>query len=231
MAVEGTRSTPITYFDGEGRENLVSVVKVVRGRLRKNSTLRGLKLVILTAYGEGPVRAYNMLQEFDPKIIAVTFSLDYTVKHGDQTYKPRIDPKLRKFFDGVGIKVLTGRLPFDQVEGMDGHNRDMQLIRSAMSIFGGGVVLCVQAVLQACDMGELDVGEQVIAISGDWAVLATASTTAAAFTREQGVAINEIFCKPNRLDLCRTPPIKQVETKEPAPPVIEGEVVKKRLEE
>jgi len=230
MAVERSRSTPITYFDGEGRKNLASVIKVIRRRLSKDATLRGLKLVILTGYGEGPARAYNMLEEFEPRIIAVTFPPDYTFKIGDEIYKPQIDPKLKKFFDGVGIKVLTGRLPFDRIEGMEGHNRDMQLVRNALTIFGGGVVLCVQAVLQACDMGELQIGEQVIAISGDWAVLATASTTAAAFTRERGFTIGEIFCKPNRFDLCRIAPISENAPKESAGPVIEGEVVKKLQE-
>jgi len=227
MAVERTRSTPIVYFSGEGRENLTSVIKVVRNRLKKRPQLRGLKLVIFTAYGEGPARAYGMLEDYDPKIIAVTCPPDFTVKRGDQIYKPQIDPKLRKFFDGVGIKVLTGRLPFDKIEGMDGHNREMQLLRNALSLFGGGVVPCLQAVLQACDMGEVGIGEQVIAISGDWAVLMTASTTNAAFTRESGASINEIFCKPNTFDICRVTPTPV----KPELNVIEGEVTNKRLGE
>ena len=223
------KSASITYFGEEGRENLKSVIGVIQRRMKKQPYLRQLKLVIFTAYGEGPVRAYNMLQEFEPQIIAVTCPPDFTVKREERLYKPEIEPKLRKFFDGVGIKVLTGRLPFDRIDGMDGHNHDMQLVRNALSIFGGGIVPCVQAVIQACDMGAVAIAEQVIAMSGDWAVLMTASNTQSAFTREKGIAINEIFCKPSRFDICRIPAAlpEPVAGKE----VIEGEVSTKRLVE
>jgi hypothetical protein len=207
------------------------VLKVVRNRLSRKPELRNLKIVIFTAYGEGPARAFKMFEEYDPKIIAVTCPPDFTVKHEDHIYKPQIDPKLRKFFDGVGITVLTGRLPFDAIEGMDAHNREVQVVRNALSIFGGGVVPCLQAVLQSCDMGTVEVGEKVIAISGDWAVLMTASTTSAAFGREHGVSINEIFCKPNTFDLCRKfiPEIPAATSTESD--VIEGEVRGKQLGE
>lgn len=223
-------SASITYFGEEGRENLASVLRVIQRRMKKQPRLQQLKLVIFTAYGEGPARAYNMLKEFEAQIIAVTCPPDFTVKHGEHIYKPEIEPKLRKFFDGVGIRVLTGRLPFDRIEGMDGHNRDMQLLRDALSIFGGGIIPCVQAVLQACDMGAVTIGEQVIAMSGDWAVLMTASTTSAAFTRDKGISVNEIFCKPSRLDICRLVPALPEPVQEGE--VIEGDVpIKKQLEE
>jgi hypothetical protein len=64
-------------------------------------------------------------------------------------------------------------------------------------------------------------------MSGDWAVLMTASNTKSAFTREKGIAVNEIFCKPNKFDICRIPPPLPVAEKG----VIEGEVSTKQLEE
>jgi hypothetical protein len=228
MAIERTYDNPIRYFPSEGRENLVSVLRVVRKRLSRKPELRGLKIVIFTAYGEGPARAFKMFEEHDPKIIAVTCPPEFTFKHADHTYKPQIDPKLRKFFDGVGITVLTGRLPFDNIEGMEAHNREMHVLRNALSIFGGGVVPCLQAVLQACDMGAVEIGERVIAISGDWAVLMTASTTNCAFSKERGVSINEIFCKPNRFDICRIAPAIPMEDDSL---VIEAEIKEKQLGE
>lgn len=224
-------SASITYFNEEGRENLVEVLRVIQRRLKKHPHMRELKLIIFTAYGEGPARAYNMLQEFEPRIIAVTCPPGFSVKRGEDTYNPEISPKLRQFFDGVGIQVLTGRLPFDSMDGMDGHNREMQLLRNSLSIFGGGIVPCLQAVLQACDMGAVEIGEQVIAMSGDWAVLITASTTANAFTREKGVAVNEILCKPSKFDICRVPPVLTgTEQTQEGKKILEGEVpAKKRL--
>jgi hypothetical protein len=224
-------SASITYFSEEGRGNLKSVISVIQRRLKKQPYLRQLKLVIFTAYGEGPVRAYNALQEFETQIIAVTCPPDFTVMRDKQVYKPAIEPKLRKFFDGVGIKVLTGRLPFDRMEGMEGHNHDMQLVRNALSIFGGGIVPCLQAVMQACDMGAVEIGERVIAMSGDWAVLVTASNTQSAFTREKGIAVNEIFCKPSKFDICRIAPALPEPAKAEGEVIIEGELSTKKLGE
>lgn len=84
---------------------------------------------------------------------------------------------------------------------MDGHNREMQLLRNALSTFGGGIVPASS--IASLRSGEVEIGEQVIAVSGDWAVLMTASSMSAAFTRENGISINEIFCKRNRFDICR----------------------------
>ena len=54
----------------------------------------------------------------------------------------------------------------------------MTLIKDVLSLFGGGFSLCVQAVLQACDMGVLKIGEKVVVITGDCAAIVTALTTA-----------------------------------------------------
>jgi hypothetical protein len=199
------RPTSIVYFDSEGRQNLPQVLRIVRRAVNKRPDLASLKIVVFTALGEGPVLAYNLLQEFHPKIIAVTFPPEFSVKQKgtDEMYYPRIPPKLQAFFDGVRIKVITGRLPFDSIEGVEGHNDRMKLIKSVLDIFGGGFSLSVQAVLSACDSGELCPGEQVISITGDSAAIVTAATTTQFLAKVGGLAINEILCKPRNLTLAR----------------------------
>lgn len=157
----------------------------------------------MTAIGEGPALAHNLLQQFDPKIIAVTFPPNFFVQRGEERIYPRIPPKVQAFFDGVGIKVVTGRLPFDQIEGALAHNEQMRLIRDVLGVFGGSFSLSIQAVLQACDVGAVEIGEQVVAIAGDSASLMTASTTAKFLSRQGGLAVNEIFCKPRNLNVIR----------------------------
>jgi hypothetical protein len=65
----------------------------------------------------------------------------------------------------------------------------------------------------ACDLGEVELGERVIAISGDCAAILTASTTSKFLTKD-GISINEIFCKPRTLTIARPVPV-------PKPMVIE----------
>jgi hypothetical protein len=202
--MENSRAQQIVYFDEEGRGNLPVVMRVLKRKLRNREELRNLKLIIFTAEGEGPLRAYSNLQPFNMKIIAVTFPVSFSVQRQDGTsFRPEIPVKLKKFFDGVQIPVITPpRLPFDEIEGIDSHNQSMKVIRDAITIFAGGFGLCIQAVMVACDLGFIDAGERVIAVSGDCAGLLTASATQKFLTR-QGISVNEIFCKPRNFTISR----------------------------
>ena len=193
------KPTTIFYFEREGRENLPQVLRVLKRGLKKRPELRSLKLVIFTSTGEGPALAFAQLHEFEPKIIAVTFPPDFTVKRGEGTFRPRISDKLQAFFDGVGLKVITGRLPFDPIEGMATYNEQLRVIRDTVAIFGGSFSLAIQAVLSACDAGQVGMGEKVVVITGDVAAIVTASSTRKFLTKGDGLAVNEILCKPRNL--------------------------------
>lgn len=197
------KSTSILYFDAEGRENLPQVLRVIRRALTRRPDLRSLPVVIFTANGEGPALAYAQLHEFDIRIIGVTFPPDFSVARGTETYSPGITPKLAKFFDGVGIRVIRGRLPLDPVDGLDAHNSTMQTIKETLAIFGGGFPLSVQAVLAACDAGEVPIGDRVLAVTGDTAAIITASTTRRFLSKHGGLVVNEILCKPRNLTISR----------------------------
>ena len=205
--MQNRKGFQIVYFDKEGRHNLPEVIRVVKQKLKSREELRSLKVVIFTAEGEGPLAAYNALNHYEPKIIAVTFPLSYSVKFKDGSQiTPRVSERLRKFFDGVGIQVIIPpTLPFDSVEHMEAHSHQMKLVTDVITIFGGGFSLAVQAVLRACDVGAVEVGERVIVITGDCAALVTASTTAK-FLTKQGIAINEIFCKARNFTIARPLP-------------------------
>lgn len=199
----------ICYFEREGRQNLPYVLNVVRRAFKNREDMRGCKIVIFTAVGEGPALAYNKLKPYNPKIIAVTFHPGYSVRTKDESgatiERPiRLSDDLKRFFDGVGVTVLSSRLPFDGFEGAESIRKDLKLIQDVLSLFGGGFSLCVQAVLQACDMGAINIGEKVVVISGDCAALMTASNTAKFLSAQEGLSINEILCKPRNLSITRT---------------------------
>ena len=201
--VTNKRGSQIVYFEREGRDNLVEVIRVVKRALKKREELRSFKLVIFTAAGEGPWHAYNQLAEYEPRIIAVTFPIDFSVKRGDERVFPRISPKLKKFFDGVGVTVVSpAPLPWDLIEGMELHNQQMKTVKAAITLFGGGFTMCIQAVLRACDGGHVESGERVIAVSGDCAALITAATSRK-FLGSEGLTVHEIFCKPRNFNIAR----------------------------
>ena len=198
------------YFEREGRQNLPHVLNRVKSAFRRREDIRSCKIVIFTAAGEGPAIAYNRLKQYRPKIIAVTFPPGFLVREKDDEGNiieapVRISDDLKKFFDGVGVVVLSARLPFDGFDGAESIRRDMKLIKDVLSLFGGGFSLCVQAVLQACDMGAISVGEKVVVVTGDCAALVTASNTTKFLSGEDGLSINEILCKPRNLSITRKP--------------------------
>jgi hypothetical protein len=210
--MQNRRGHQIVYFDAEGRKNLSDVIRVVKQKLKSREELRSLKIVMLTAEGEGPLLAYNHLALYDPKIVAVTFPLAFSVKRKDGArVQPRIAERLRKFFDGVGISVVVpDTLPFDPIEGMEGHNQQVKLTTDAITLFGGGFALCIQAVLRACDAGAVQPGEKVIGLVGDCAGIFTASTTNKFLSRD-GLSVNEVFCKARNLTIARPLPTPKKE--------------------
>ena len=221
----------IVYFDSEGRQNLDEVLRVIRKALKKREELRSLKLVIFTAEGQGPALAYNRLRDFRSKIIAVTFPVHFSVKRSDsdERYFPRISEDVQAFFRGVKIEVVVPpSLPFDLIDGMDGHNEQVELVRKTIAMFGSGFSLCIQAVLRACDIGLLVEGEAVIAMSGDTAGIFIASTTQHFLNKVNGLQVQEILCKPRKLTISRPMP-KQLEAESPNLQILEGEVPHKSI--
>jgi hypothetical protein len=205
----------VTYFEQEGRQNLPEVLNKIKKDFKTREEIRGLKIVIFTSQGEGPALAYNKLKEFTPKIIAVTFppafSIKSTGKDGTSIETSiGISENLKQFFAGVQIPVLSARLPFEGFEGAEAIKQHMKLIKDVLSLFGGGFSLCIQAVLQACDMGAIRVGEKVVALSGDCAAVITASDTGRFLSHSEGLSINEILCKPRNLTISRKPPAEPV---------------------
>jgi hypothetical protein len=222
-----TRSPKIQYFDAEGRENLPNVIKCIKSYLRdrENQGLsEPIKIVFLTREGEGPMYAYNQIRGESIRIIAVTFPRDYRGTKDDQPYVPEIAERVRKFFTGVEIPIITNRLPFDDIIGCDAHNREMSLIRDTLGLLGGSVPLAIQAVLQAVDSGHVNTGELVIAATGDTALLVRASTTKLFLAKDdRGLIISEILCKPRDFSITRKPKAALPKSTAPA---IEGETVR-----
>src|SRR5665213_2247842 len=145
-----SRTVKVQHFDSEGRDNLPAVIKNVKNYIRglMNSGIEHpAKIVFFTGQGEGPMLAYNQLGGLELKIIAVTFPLNYSERLEDGTvFRPEIPEKVRKFFAGVEIPIVTNRLPFDEIVGCESHNKEMALIRSVLGLYGGSDYLAIQAV-------------------------------------------------------------------------------------
>jgi hypothetical protein len=226
-------TAPITYFLQEGRDNLLECLRVAF-RAAANHNIE--KMIIFTAHGLGVTMAldeFTSTPEFtNVKLIAVTFPVGQPFS--DAEGKPVdcvIGHELRRRFHEHSIPLLRAHMPFDPIATRSGDRgvlaHDLSLVESALDIFGGSMSLCVQAVMIACDAGEVEWGEHVIALTSDTAILAQAAPTRRMLT---DLAVREVLCKPAVYNIGRGEKAENMLTeskgKKPRAKTLEGGVIR-----
>jgi uncharacterized protein len=202
----GQFTAPTTYFMQEGRENLPECLKLAFNAAKKQNIT---KILIFTSRGEGVRMALeNFSSQADYQhiqIIAVTFPEGKAFT--DAAGKPmrvEILPANQELFRDRGVLLVKAHLPFDPIVPVARQGgvlgQDLSLVGDALDILGGSMSLCVQAVLLACDSGAVMLGEHVIALTSDTAILAQAASTSRMFGE---LVIREVLCKPAILTISK----------------------------
>lgn len=195
----------ITYFLQEGRDNLPECLKIAFQAAKQQHVE---KIVIFTAHGEGVQLAldnYCSLEEHQKiSLVAVTFPQAKAFTVDGKPLEVRISDDAERVMKERGIPIVRAHLPFDPIappfKDRGVLAQDLSLVESALNIFGGGMSLCVQAVVLACDAGAVGLGEHVIAMTADTAILVQAAPTTR-MLRE--LVVREILCKPAILSIGR----------------------------
>lgn len=190
--------TSITYFLQEGRENLPECLKIAFQVAKKQHIE---KIVMFTARGDGILLALNTLCALDEykdiKLVAVTFPQARMFTADGKPLIVKISDEAEAAMKQHNIPIVRAHLPFDPIAPRFKDRgvlaQDLSLVESALNILGGGMSLCVQGVILACDSGAIEYGEHVISMTADTAILVQASPTAR-MLRE--LTIREILCKP-----------------------------------
>jgi len=197
--------TSITYFLQEGRDNLRECLKIAFQAAKQHNVK---KLVIFTARGEGIQLALSDFCSLDENqnvnLVAVTFPQGKEFTSEGKHLDVRISSEAEQAMVKAGVPIVRAHLPFDPIRPPFADRgvlaQDLSLVESALNIFGGSMSLCVQAVVLACDAGAIGLGEHVIAMTSDTAILVQAATTRL-MLRE--LVIREILCKPAILSIGR----------------------------
>jgi uncharacterized protein len=193
-------SANIEYFTQEGKTNLRSCLHIAF----EAAVSRGIDtIVIFTGVGEGPeiaIKEFRSSETFkDIKLIAVTFPQGQRFKESAE-----ISPERRTLFRENNVPIVRAHLPFNPIaahyekHGMLG--QDLSLIGNVLNVFGGGMSLCVQAALMACDAGHLELGDHVISMTSDTAIIIRTAPTERLLT---DLIIREILCKPLYLSIIK----------------------------
>lgn len=198
-------SASTEYFLEEGKPNLRACLGIAfEAALSRDIAT----IVIFTGIGEGPRIA---IEEFlsDPayskiKIIAVTFPYGQIFKGEDGPVEIEIDNGTRELLREHNVPLVRAHLPFNPISAhYKGHGilgQDLTLMGNALSIFGGSMSLCVQAALMACDAGFLVLGEHVISMTSDTAIIVRTAPTERLLME---FIVREILCKPLNLTIAK----------------------------
>ncbi len=192
-------TAPTTYFLQEGRENLDDCLKIAFQAAAAHDVRT---IVSFTSYGDGVKLALDSFCSRDEfaqiRLVAVTFPVGkHFTNTNSEPVRVQIADDLLASFAERRVPIVRAHLPFDVIEPSAAWGtvagRGLNLLGETLSMFGGSMSLCVQAVTLACDAGHVDEGEHVIAMTSDTAILAMATVTRKMLSE---LVVREILCKP-----------------------------------
>jgi uncharacterized protein len=175
-----------TYFLTEGKANLQECLRLTFDHAVRSGTR---KIVVFTGNGDGlelACKKYLNQPDFPPiQLIGVSLPAGSAPQQA-----LHISEERQRLFEQYKIPVVRAAFPFDDVSLPNGKTRS--LVHRALEFFGGGMALCINAVVIACDAGFVSPGEHVIAMSADTSILVKASPSSKMFA---ALAVREIICK------------------------------------
>jgi len=196
----------IFYFKTEGKRNMKQTIVLVKARA---VALNIKKIVVFTGDGDGAFLLDEAVQDTDISVLAVTFPYKVTFRpEKDELRREKNIPKtsetsVRQRFREKGIPLIQGVMPLWEIVLPGTVESKVKVIQSTLSLISGGLSLCVQAILMACDSGHIEPGEEVISMSADTAIVARAAQTRLLFHPERGLEIREIICMPRYCTISR----------------------------
>jgi hypothetical protein len=192
--------TQVEYFETEGRKHWSSVKKAALDRCTK---LGLRKAIVFTGDGVAARDAASEFAKLGVQLIAVSFCAGHSAMTEDgKKVVTTVSQEIREALKARGCLFLQGTRPFEAIVLPDCDDVKLTTLRETLGLFSGGMSLCVEAVLMAADAGLVSPGEDVVAMSGDTAIVARASTKAWLFA-PWGLQVREIICKPRSLTLTK----------------------------
>lgn len=203
-------SRPTFYFYSEGRQNLEKTVELVYKRV---SVLKRIKkILVFTANGEGAFMIKDLVSDTDIQVISATFPYKQSFYFPDgagnkkEVFADTSDKEICAKIKQYGITLIQGVMPLQDipVPGTLTSDTKIKTIVSTLSLFSGGLKLCIDGIIMASDAGYVEQGEEIISFSADTAIVATGCRKDRLFHPEEGLEIREFICKPRDFSLTHT---------------------------
>lgn len=195
----------IVYFAEEGRSNMSECLRLSFAAALQYGLQR---IIIFTGHGDGIQEAVDdFLSQphySEIRLIGVTFAQGFEAKREGLLASHAFPEERKNAFNQVGIPIVRAHLPFDAISTQHQHSgvlaQDLSIVGNALNIFCGSMSLCIQAVLMACDAGEVGIGEHVIVMTSDTSLLVRAAPTSRLLN---DLVVRQIICKPAFLTIAK----------------------------
>jgi len=181
----------IVYFDVPGEQNTDDTLNVAKAR----AEALGIRdIVVASTTGSTGIKACKVFKGFN--LIVVT----HAVGHKGPGVISMLEENRKKIL-ASGAKILMCTMVFTGIERAVkkafGTILPVELISSALKLFGNGVEACVEIVIMAADAGLIPVNKEVVAIAGTGRGADTALVVKPAnSTNFFDLSIREIIAKP-----------------------------------
>ncbi len=151
----------VDYFDKAGKDNTQRCIEIVGALVDE-----GFKHVVVATTGgrTGMVFAKG-LQGKEVNLVAVTHNMGFGKPNEDEC-----SPEARRELEALGVKVFTGTILTRSIERslMEKHKGiyPAYIVAETLRLFGQGIKVIVEIVMEACDAGLIPEGADVIAVAG-----------------------------------------------------------------
>jgi hypothetical protein len=149
------------YFEKPGEANTEAAIETALGYLAEGKK----HFVVATTRGSTGLRLAEALSGKGVNLVCVTHSAGFR-----EPSQLEIDEEKREKIVDLGGKVLTTTILTHSIETalMNKHQGifPTQIIAQTLRMFGQGLKVCPEIVMEACDAGLLPENEEVVAVAG-----------------------------------------------------------------
>jgi hypothetical protein len=186
----------VSYFEKAGNHNIDDVIDISVNAAKE---LGIKKIAIFSARMSSVLKLKQEVADAGIEIIVTTYAYGrkFKIKNNDSGYDeitPEVATKeLKEIILKEGMHYIQGGVPLEPIISNTGDN-SMEMIITSLELFSTGMTLCVNASIMAYENGYIEDGENIIAISGDTAIVAKPSNKRDFLCGD--FKIHRILCKP-----------------------------------
>lgn len=151
----------VEFFERPGAGNTSRCIEIVTGLVDEGFS----QVVVATTKGETGLLFARALQGKDVNLVAVTHNVGFGNPGQDNCPQ-----EARRDMEALGVKVFTGTILTRSIEKslMSKHQGiyPAYIVAETLRLFGQGMKVTVEIVMEACDAGLIPEGTDVVAAAG-----------------------------------------------------------------